>query len=171
MKSGFPSEGQNDIIEGGRMTSFCKCFWSVWFGGIRHFQFLFLRLPVSFPEYALLERGSRGSSFSLNSQHVANIFPCLTWELVPTLFVLLKLISKEPLRAVQLLNSRGFWFVPLELCTVARAMDQLPSPSCTCLKSARILQITSSGAFPRRYLEGPFSVLCGYNSTSCLLHP
>lgn len=98
-------------------------------GKLDIFSSSFSGFPLVSLNTALLERGYRGSSFSLNSQHVANIFPCLTWELVPTLFVLLKLISKEPLRAVQLLNSRGFWFVPLELCTVARAMDQLPSPA------------------------------------------
>lgn len=97
---GETSEEPSDIIQGGRMTSFCKCFSSVWFGLetsgtlVSHdFQQLLLNSP-------LLEGGNISPHLSLYFLHVINIFPRLAQYLVSTLLVLFKLVSKWLLKIV-----------------------------------------------------------------------
>ena len=82
------------------MTSFCKCFSSVWFGLetsgtlVSHdFQQLLLNSP-------LLEGGNISPHLSLYFLHVINIFPRLAQYLVSTLLILFKLVSKWLLKIV-----------------------------------------------------------------------
>lgn len=149
------------------MTSLCKCFLSVWFGGIRHFQFLFLGFPVSSPEHrSRLQRLLLLFEFPVCCKHFSMSDVGTGSHPVCSPGTDLTGATKSgPVAQFR----RALVCLSGTMCSCL-GYGPTPLPICACLKSARTLQITSSGAFPWLYLEGPFSVLCGYNSTSCSTH-